>query len=183
VAGAGAWIQRPRSLPKSGPTAATFPSGSISPRGWGACPGGRRERGHELQHRSRRATRHMRRRSSNHYSNAQPGTKEASPSRLVYRRSVPRPLGIIQAIGRFAPSTVSTDLVNPCIRSPLRRNGASRHQTIKAKAHCTNDPTTLRKPRAIDRTRSESSETNAPPARSSTSAMIFDPVNRKVESI
>ena len=61
---------------------------------------------------------------------------------------------------------MSADLVDPTRASPLRRTGPSRHQTIKAKAHCTNDPATP-KPRLSDRT----IETSAQP---STRAVIFD---------
>src|SRR5439155_1718689 len=65
------------------------------------------------------------------------------------------------------PSTVSTDLVNPAPGSSLRRTGPRGYQTIEAKAHGEDDPTTP-KPRLSYR----SAESSTQP---STSAVIFDP--------
>jgi len=66
----------------------------------------------------------------------------------------------------YCPSTVSTDLVDPASASSLRRTGPSRHQAIKAKAHCENDPAAP-KARLSDRI-------TEPSAKPSTCAVIFD---------
>src|SRR5256885_16874287 len=71
--------------------------------------------------------------------------------------------------GGHCPWTVSADLVDPAPGSPLRRTRPGRYETIEAKAHFENDPTTP-KPRLSDRA-AESTTTQ-----SSTGDVIFDPV-------
>jgi len=93
------WIQRPRSLPKLGATAATFPSDKQLSSWVGACPGDDESAGVNYNHRSPKGNRHMRR-VLNQAANAAVKVK-GSIFEIAYRRSVPR-LGHNQTIGAIA---------------------------------------------------------------------------------
>jgi transposase len=90
------WIQRCRSLPKWGATAATFPSaGALSSR-VGACPGDEETAGVNHSHRSPKGNRHKRR-LLNQTANCAVKQK-GSIFQILYRRYAPR-MGHKQAIG------------------------------------------------------------------------------------
>jgi hypothetical protein len=115
-------------------------------------------------HRSPKGNRNMRR-ILNQTANAAARTK-GSIFEIVYRRSVPH-LGHKPSHRCNCSSTASPDLADLAPGSTARRTRPSRHQAIKATAHCENDPA-AQKPRLSDRTTQSSTQP-------STNAVIFDP--------
>jgi hypothetical protein len=90
-----------------------------------------------------------------HAACSQPVCQRCSQDQRKHLRNCLSPLGSAPRTQSShwsdCPSTVSADLVDPAPGSPLRGTRPSGHQTIEAKAHCENDPTTS-KPRLPDRT-------------------------------